>query len=203
MPGITLGIPAGRGNSLKITYEQTSANGSQNAATDLAIFAVGYSAGNYLATNYKLRHVKLTYDFLSYPSPLNDSSWRFRTLWEIQYVTVNLRVDAPFNDITVDSSGNVSTTTAEHSRQLILPAFGGAIDKKLMPNFRIEAKATGFGIPRRAAVWDAEASAAYSIRQLDLIAGYRGFHYKTSPASDTYASQTLHGAYVALRWNLK
>ena len=104
-PGGVISIPAGRGNALRISYFQTIGTGNTTAATDLNLFSTSYSQGDYLATQYKLRNVKISYDFV-YPTPLGDSNWRFRTLWEVQYTSVKTTIDAPLKPISVDSSRN-------------------------------------------------------------------------------------------------
>jgi hypothetical protein len=202
-PGINIGIPAGPGNSIHISYFQATGTGNQTAATDLTLFNTALSQGDYLATRYKLQNVKISLDFLSYPTPLGDSSWRFRTLWEVQYTTINSSIDAPFRTVSYDSSGTAISNTASGTRWFIYPTLGAAIDKNLTKRFKVEAKASGFGIPKRADIWDAEASATYNLGPIDVIGAYRGFHFKTSPKNEQYLSETLSGAYVALRWSWK
>jgi hypothetical protein len=202
-PGVVISIPAGRGNSLRVSYFQANGTGNQTAPSDLTLFSTAFSAGDYLATQYKLQNAKISYDFLSYPTPLGDSSWRFRTLWEIQYTTIQSRVDAPFRPVSTDASGNPISNTANGTRWFFYPTLGAAVDKKLTPHFRVEAKGTGFGLPHRADIWDAEGSAIYSFPRVDVVGAYRGFHFKTSPKSDQYLAMTLAGAYVGLRWNFR
>jgi hypothetical protein len=201
--GGVLSIPAGAGNSLRFSYLEATGAGNTNAATDLYLFTTNFSLADYLATSYKLRNFKISYDFLSYPTPLNESSFRFRTLWEVQYTTIQSTIDAPFRPISVDSSGDPISNSAAGTRWLILPTFGVALDKRLSRHFRVEGKASGFGIPHRADTWDADASANYEIGHLDFIGAYKGFHFKTSPQSDQYLAQTLHGTYIGVRWNWK
>jgi hypothetical protein len=202
-PGGVISIPAGRGNALRVSYFQTIGTGNTTAATDLNLFSASYSQGDYLATQYKLRNVKISYDFLSYPTPLGDSNWRFRTLWEVQYTSVKTTIDAPLKPISVDSSGNLIPNTGTGDRWFIFPTLGAAVDKTWAKRFTVEAKATGFGIPHRAAIWDAEASARYQISRVDVIAGYRGFYFKTSPQGDQYVRGTLSGAYVGIRYSMR
>lgn len=201
VPGVIIGIPAGRGNVLNISYFQNVGVGNQTAQTDLTLFGTGFVPGDYLATQYRLQNVKASWDFLSWPTPLNDSSFRFRTLWEVQYTTVYSSIDAPLKPVSYDSSGNQISNTGYGTRWFISPTIGAAVDKTYLKRLRLEAKASGFAIPHHSVIWDAEASATLHIGSLDLIGAYKGFHYKTSPQSDQYLVQTLSGAYVALRWD--
>jgi hypothetical protein len=202
-PGGVISIPAGQGNALRVSYLQTIGTGNTTAAADLNLFSTGYNQGDYLATQYKLRNVKISYDFLSYPTPLGDSSWRFRTLWQVEYTSVKTTIDAPLKPISVDSSGTAISNTGAGDRWFIFPTFGAALDKTLARHFIVEGRASGFGIPHRAATWDAEASARYQIGRVDVIAGYRGFYFKTSPQGDQYIRGLLAGASVGLRYNFR
>jgi hypothetical protein len=202
-PGVTISVPAGRGNSLDFSYFQNVGTGNQTAQTDLTLFGTSFVPGDYLATRYRMQNVKISWDYLSLPTPLNDSSWRFRTLWEVQYTTVYTSIDGPFKPITTDSSGNAISNTGYGSRWFIYPTIGAAVDKMYAKHFRLEGKTSGFAVPHHAVIWDAEASASFSIGQVDIVGAYRGFHYKTSPQSDQYMTQTLSGAYVGLRWTFR
>jgi hypothetical protein len=61
--------------------------------------------------------------------------------------------------ITIDSSGNPISNTGQGTRWFIFPTFGAALQKNLTKHFAVEAQASGFGVPHRAATWDAEANA--------------------------------------------
>ena len=57
--GFTFSVPAGKQNSLRISYFRVTGSGDTVAASDLALFSVGYTAGDFLTTKYKLQNVKL------------------------------------------------------------------------------------------------------------------------------------------------
>lgn len=200
-PGIVLSMPAGKGNSLHFSYFQNVGTGNQTAQSNLALFGTGFVTGDYLATRYRVQNAKISWDFLTWPTPLNGSSFRFRTLWEVQYTTAYSSIDAPLKPISYDSSGSPISNTGYGTRSFVYPTFGVAVSKDFGKRFRLEGKASGFGLPHHATLWDAEASATVRVGPLDVIGAYKGFHFKTSPQSDQYFMQTLSGAYVGLRWN--
>jgi hypothetical protein len=201
-PGITISMPAGLGNSLSLSYFQSVGTGNQLAPNDLTVFGTSFSTGDYLVATHKLQNAKLSWDYLTWPTPLNDSSFRLRTLWEIQYTTAYSSIDGPFVPVTSNSStGTTNSTTGYGTRWFIYPTLGLDVDKRFGHRFRLEAKASGFAIPHHATTWDATASGIVNIGPVDVIGAYREFHFKTSPQSDQYVVQTLSGAYVGLRWN--
>src|SRR5581483_3134382 len=65
-PGVVVSLPAGHENTLRLSYFQTSGHGDLVAGQNLAFFATGYSAGDYLNTRYKIQNVKLSLDYLSW-----------------------------------------------------------------------------------------------------------------------------------------
>ncbi len=199
-PGAILSFPAGADNSLRISYFRTQGTGNQTASKDLTLFSTDFATGDYLATRYTLQDVKVSLDFLSYPTPVNASKFRFKTLWEFQYVTIYSSVDAPLKPIFLDSSGNPIPNTGEGSRWFILPTLGAALEHTVTKNFRWEVRFSGFGIPHHASLWDGEASAAYRMNQFELTAGYKGFFFRTSSKSDQYLRGTLYGGFVGVTW---
>lgn len=185
--GVMLSLPAGKQNSLRISYFRTQGSGNTVAATDLALFSTGYSAGDRLTTKYKLQSVKASLDFLSYTFQNNI---RFKTLWEVQGALIETGVVAP---ATADSASS-------GKRWLVLPSFGMGLEHAVSKHFRWEAKGSGFGLPKRAALYDVEGSAVIRLGRAELLAGYKVFSVKTSPRAEEYFKQRLNGPYVGLRW---
>ena len=198
-PGVVVSFPAGSDNSVRVSYFRTQGTGNTVASKELNIFSTDFTTGDYLATRYTLQNVKVSLDFLSYPTPPT-SKFRLKTLWEVQYLTLYSSVDGPLKPILVDSSGNLIPNTGEGTRYFFLPSFGAALEHTTTKNFRWEIRFSGFGIPHRAALWDGQAYIAYRIDRFELTAGYKGFYFKTSPKNDQYFKGTLSGAYVGLTW---
>ena len=199
-PGIVVSFPAGKDNSIRISYFRTQGDGNTTATKDLNLFSTDYTAGDYLATRYTLQDAKVSLDFLSYPTPIEGHKFRFKTLWEVQYVTIYSSVDAPLKPVAVDSSGTAISNTGEATKWFIFPSLGAAIEHTVSRNFRWEARFSGFGIPHHAALWDAQAFAAFRVDRVEVTAGYKGFFFKTSPNADQFLKATLSGAYVGVTW---
>jgi hypothetical protein len=66
--------------------------------------------------------------------------------------------------------------------------------------FRWDVRASGFGFPGRGDIADVEALVAARISKVEVVIGERFYHYKTSPRSDMYSSQTMQGVYGGLRF---
>lgn len=199
-PGIILSAPVGADNTLRLSYFQTKGSGDTTATQDLNVFNTDLSKGDFLATRYKLQNVKLSLDYLSFPFPVQNSKFRLKTLWEIQFTTIRSSIDGPLRAYQTDSSGNVISNTGEGTEWFFYPTFGLAVERSVSRNFRWEARASGFAVPHYSTIWDAEASAAYRIGRFEAIVGGKGFHFKTSPKHQQYLYSTLSGVYVGMRW---
>jgi len=199
-PGAVISIPAGRNNTVRVTYFRIQGDGNTTANANLTLFNTDFSPGDYLVTRYNLQNVKISYDYLSFPYPADPSRFRLKTLWEVQYTTIQSSVDAPLKTITYDASGNPIPNTGTGTRWIIYPSFGLSIEKALTPHFRFEAKASGFTFPHRATIWDADASAVFRTGSYEVAAGVKAFHFKTSPQNSQYMLATFPGAYIAVRY---
>jgi len=199
-PGVVISFPAGRHNTLRFSYFRTKGDGNTTATTSSTFFSTDYAPGDYLATSYKLQNAKISWDYLSFPFPVDPSRLQVKTLWEVQYTGITTSIDAPLKPIAFDSTGAPISNTATGTRWFIYPTFGLAIEKALSRNFRLEARGSGFGFPHRSVVWDVEASAVWRMGRFEVVAGVRDFHFKTSPKKDQYLLATLPGAYVGLRY---
>jgi len=136
--------------------------------------------------------MKLSWNYLTYPFPSAGAKFRFKTLWEVQYVGTSVSFDAP---------GDSSTTTTQGRKSVILPTLGAGIELHPAKHFVFEAKASGFGIPRRSDIYDAEANLILQTSRIEVVLGGKAFHYKTnSNVSDNYFSQTLIGPYAGIRY---
>ena len=195
--GFTFSVPAGKQNTLRLSYFRAHGSGQSVATSDLSLFSVGYTAGDVLATDYKVQNVKLSWDYLSYTFK---NKVRFKTLWEAQLASVETTVDAPLKPVTVDSNGLTSSYLATGSKWVLYPTFGVAFEQAPSKRFRWEAKGSGFGVPHRAVIWDIEAAAVVRLGPMEMVAGEKAFSLKTSPRADAYYRQTLNGPFVGIRW---
>jgi hypothetical protein len=199
-PGAEISIPAGHENTVRLSYFRIQGDGNTFATANTTYFSVDYAPGDYLVTRYNLQNVKLSYDFLSYPYPSDPARFRLKTLWEVNYTTVQTSIDAPLKVIQVDASGNPISNTATGTRWFIYPSLGLEIEKALTSHIRVEAKASGFAFPHHATLWDADASVAYRAGRYEVGAGVKAFHFKTSPQNVQYMAATFPGAYLAFRY---
>jgi hypothetical protein len=195
--GFTFSVPAGKQNSVRLSYFRAHGSGQSMATTDLSLFSVAYTAGDVLATSYKIQNVKLSWDYLSYTFK---NKVRFKTLWEAQLASVETTVDAPLKPVTVDSNGLTSSYLSTGSKWLVYPTFGVAFEQAPSKRFRWEAKGSGFGVPHRAVIWDIEAAAIVRLGRMEMVVGEKAFSLKTSPRDDAYYKQSLNGPFVGVRW---
>ena len=195
--GGEIGIPAGHANTLRFSYFRVQGNSNSILGRDEIIFSESYAAGDYMAASYRIQSAKISWDYLSYTFK---NHVRFKTLYEVQWVTVSANMVAPFAPITTDSSGTTDNNTATGSKNLVYPTLGGELEQRLAKNVRWEVKGSAFGLPHHALIWDTQADIALRVSSVELLVGGRSYHFKTSPNSDQYFTDTIQGAFVGLRY---
>ena len=57
--GGEIGIPTGHSNTLRISYFRVQGNANTTAAQDVTLFGEGFSAGDYLSSNYLVQSAKV------------------------------------------------------------------------------------------------------------------------------------------------
>jgi len=188
--GLEITVPMKGSSRLDFSYTTLNVNGHIAAPTELGLFGGDIAQGEPLATSYSLRHLKLSYNFLTYPNP-PDAKLRIKTLWEFHYIQVNPTV--------------VATVTApdqplSDSQSIELPAVGLGLEYVASRHFRLEMRGSGMFIPRHTALGDTEASAVVRVRSMEVFAGAKLLYFKTSSNSDTYISGRVWGPDFGVRW---
>jgi hypothetical protein len=201
--GAEIGIPAGRSNTLRVSYFRIQGNAGVTLAQDATIFSESYVAGDFINATYKMQAVKASWDYLSYSWHKPSTTIRLKTLYEVQYVNTSVNTAAPFVPSTTDASGNADYNTASGTKSVVLPTFGMAMGSTLGKYFRWDVRGSGFGLPHRSAIADVQAMVAIKLRAVELVGGERFFYFKTSPKSDMYLTDSLQGVFVGLRYAWK
>jgi hypothetical protein len=195
-PGAILTFPAGKGSTLRVSAFRVQGSGNTTAAQELNLFSTDFTAGDALITSYTIVNAKVSWDYLTYPFQLGRAGFRLKTLWEVQYTNIKSRISAPFHV----SDAAISPVTSNGSRQVILPTLGLGLENTVSRHFRWEVKGSGFALPHRSDIWDAEGTVAVRVGQFEILGGEKAYHFKTSPKNTQYFATTLFGAYVGLRW---
>ena len=198
-PGLEASYPITRTGELRAEYFRTQGDGNQTASQQLDIFGSGYAQGTLLATQYKIQSVKLYLDDLLFPHKFPVAKFRVKALYEVEYVQIKGVIDAPALEGALMILGE--SASANSSKQIILPVFGVAAEYALSPHVLFRADASGFGIPHKSVLWDAEATIAYRRGSWEIRGGGKAFHFKSSPNSTEYVSGTLAGAFIGLRYH--
>lgn len=194
IPGAEVTIPAVKRNAVRISYFRTRASGNVIIPTDLLLWGGNYSKGDYLATNYRLQNAKISYEFLTWPYPIESRRFRLKTLWQFQYTEMSTGFDAPLK-------ANGPNTASGH-KTLYAPSLGLGPSYYVTRHIRLEADASGFAIPHHWTIWDADADMAFRFGKLELRVGGKAFHFRTSPQADYYLRGTFAGAFGGLRFFL-
>jgi hypothetical protein len=194
-PGAIITLPAGKYNTLQISYFRARGAGSGPTPKAVKIYDQSYSAGDVLNTKYNLQSVKVSWDYLTFPVPPSENALRIKTLWQVQYVNLKTELDAPALD------SDTTSTYVTKSHWFVYPSIGAGLEKRFSRKFRWELKGSGFWLPHRAAIWDAESFLAVRASHVEMKFGGRAFYFKTSPKKSEYLYDTLPGAFVELSWH--
>jgi len=184
-------LPMKGSSRLELSYDTLNANGNTLAPTDLGLFGGIIAQHEPLYTTYSVRHLKISYNFLTYPNPPQGAKLRIKTLWEFHYLRLYPGVTA-----TVTAPGLPLT----QSQRIVLPAVGLGLEYVMSKHFRLEMRGSGMAFPHRSALGDAEGSAVVRIRSMEIFVGGKFLHFKTSPKSDTFMSGTIWGPDAGIRW---
>jgi hypothetical protein len=199
-PGAEIGIAAGRHNSIRVSYFQSKLSGNTVAPTDLVIFSQAYNQGDILSTNSKLTDIKVSYEYLTWPFPVESRHFRLKTLWQAQYINMKSIFDAPVRSGTPDSNGNYTDYSTQGSKNFFTPSFGLGLHEYATRNLHFEANVSGFAWPHRFHLLDSDATVGYRFGKIELRAGAKSFLFRTSPKADYFYRGSAGGAYVGLRW---
>jgi len=202
-----IGIALGLHNSLHITYFEDRASGNFTNANEIVLWNQTYPAGNLVSTDYKLQNAKISFDYLTWPYPVQNSRFRLKTLWGLQYTAIRTGFDLPLLPTTdsagnplVDAQGNPLSYQTQGSHWFMLPSIGMGVSEYLTRNLRLEANASGFSVPHHTTEWDADGSVNFRTGHLELRLGAKAFHFKTSTQSDFYMRGTQASAFIGVRW---
>ncbi len=181
-----------KGNTrLEVSYLTLGDSGHGTAPTDLGAFGGTISQGEPLFLKYSLRQLKVSWNYLTYPNPPQDSKFRIKTLWELHWFqlkpSVTLTVTAPDQPLT-------------ESQRIIMPAVGMGFEYVPSHHFRIEGRGSGMGIPSHPAVGDADVTIVGRIRKVEIFGGGKALYFRTSPQKETFIKGFLWGPYAGLRW---
>ncbi len=205
--GAEVGIALGLHNALRVSYFTTRASGNFTNSQELTLWGQDYPTGTLMSTDYKVTDLKLSFDYLTWPYPVESRRFRLKTLWQVHYVSVRSGFDAPQLPTTdsqgnplIDANGNPITYMASGTRWYFTPAFGIGATKYISHNVRFDVEAAGFTIPHHTTTWDADAYLNFRIGPFEVGAGGRAFHFKTSTDGPYYLRGTLYSPAVQVRW---
>jgi len=193
--GVNVTVPVGKNASVQFNYYRTKVNGGTVASQDLNFFGTGVGSGDPLATQANFTNYKLSYDYVTYFWNHRNGDVRLKTLYEIQYVSIDNTID----DFQPQTDGTFNVNPVAGTKTITLPTFGVALDGTVSKHFRWEVRGSGFALPHRSEIGEAEGNIAVRVNRVELILGARMYHFRTTPRADHFDSGTPYGPYVGLR----
>lgn len=205
---LELAIATGAHNMLRITATNMRGNGSAVTPQAFAMWTAAYNKGDYIRTSYRLRNLKIAFDYLSWPFPVKKSRIRVHSIWQVQATNLKVGYNAPFEPTTdsdgneiLDDAGNPVVFKTDTTKSIIQPGVGFGVQGYLSRRVSLDMRAVGFALPHRSNYWDAEAAANFRFGHYELRLGARGFHFRTTPRDEFWLHGTAWGPMVGLRWH--
>jgi hypothetical protein len=205
--GVEAGVALGLHNALRFDYFRTRASGNVTPNVDTVVPGQLYPAGTLVTTDYVLSSFKLSFEYLTWPYPVESRRFRLMTLWQFQYMAMKTGFDAPQLPV-VDTSGNPIigadgnpiSYAASSTKNIITPMFGIGLHEYATKHFRIELNGSGFAVPHHWTIWEADATANIRIDHFEIGFGAKAFHFKTSPQADFFSRNTMAAPFVSVKW---
>jgi len=188
--GLEITVPAGKYDRFEFSGFQLGSASTTTANQNLVLYTTSIPQGDFLNTYYTVRNYKVSWDYLTWPAP-PDTKFRFKTLWELQYVSVSPEVEALYDPNLPDAKG---------TRAVFWPTLGVGLEWVHSAKFRLEWRGSGFIVPHHGEIGDTQADAVYRIGHLEIFLGGKLYHLKTSEHNTDYIVQNLWGPYGGLRW---
>ncbi len=205
--GVDIGIALGLHNALKISYFEARAAGDETPNIQTYLWGLLYPNGTLLSTNYRLQDAKMSFDYLTWPYPVESRRFRLKTLYQVQYIVVRTGFDNPTLPLfdsngnpLLDSSGNPISYATAGTKTYITPTFGIGTEYWKSKRLRFETNTTAFAIPHHSTTLDGDASVNWRFGHWELKAGVKAFHFKTTPTADYFMRGTLYSGMVGIRW---
>lgn len=206
--GAEFGMAVGLHNMLKLSYFEVRQSGDYTAPVDTQVLnSQVYNTGTLVSTDTRVQNLKLSFDYLTWPYPVESRRFRLKTLWQVQYTSVTAGFDAPqlplfdsAGNPLVDASGNPISYATSGTKWFILPTFGLGATYYITRNIRFEASADGFAIPHHSTLYEGESTLNFRLSHFEVRGGAKLFHYKTSPSQDFYLRGTMAGVFFGIRW---
>ncbi len=193
--GVEVSIPITRTGSLHFESLLAKGDGNTTTTAETDVFGVTYPTGTLLVPQYSIFASKLYLDDLLFPHKFPVAKFRLKSLWEFQYIHMKTTIDAPAYDTASSSAVAVGT------KQIFLPTFGIAAEYALSPHTLFRVDGSGFGLPGKSNIWDANVSLSYRHGSWEVLGGGKALHFKSSGNSTEYVTDTVTGIFLGLRWH--
>lgn len=199
--GAEASYPITRTGTIVAEYFINKGDGSQTTTVITSPFAQTYPAGTKITSSYNIQHGRVYLDDLLFPHFFPVRKFRLKSIWAFEYTKMSATFDTPGVASVVDSSGNTTLGTITGSHTTFLPELGAAAEYAIAPHVLLRADAAGFGIPHSSEVWEANATVSWRVHNVEVVAGGKILHFKTTPNASDYLQGTVDGAFAGVRYH--
>lgn len=200
IPQYEFSLPITRTGTLYAEFQRYHGWADQTLGGPTYVDSYNFVSGDTMHTTYHIITGRIYLDDLMFPHKFPVSRLRFKSIWGIRYISVTQTVDSSTEDATQGLSGasfNLGTN------YIMFPEFGIAPEYAITPHVLFRVDAAGFGFPHHADMYDAGASLSFRRKNLEILAGVKDLHFKTTPQKEEYVTGTFITPFIGIRWHLQ
>lgn len=193
-------VPVTRTGTLYAEFERFHGSGFQilDNKTTTTIDTFTFTPNEDISSAYHIITGRIYLDDLLYPHKFPVSRFRLKSIWGIRYISVTQTVDSYLADLALNSPGGSFGLGTSY---IFYPEFGIAPEFAITPHVLFRAEASGFAFPGRAVMADTGATLSFRQKNLEVLAGVKSLHFKTSPHKEEYEYGTFITPFIGLRWH--
>lgn len=197
--GVYAAVPLSRTSELRVEVFRTKGAGNQTLKQDTFVFGNQFYNKDLLSNSYRVVSGKIWIDDLFWPHKFPVGKFRVKALYGVRYLAVKGSIDAPLQ--VIPGSTLVVGSTATGNKQVILPAIGLAPEYAISKHVLFRVEASGFGLPKKSALWDSEATLSWRKGKWEIFGGGKAIGFKTSPIQDFNYSGQIYGGVFGLKYH--
>jgi hypothetical protein len=193
-----ISVPVTRTGTIYAEFERFHGSATQIINRQTTIDTFTFNPNDDISSTYHIITGRIYLDDLLYPHKFPVSRFRLKSIWGMRYISVTQTVDSYLEDLGLGTPG---ASFGLGTSYIFFPEFGIAPEYAITPHLLFRAEASGFAFPHRSVIADTGATLSFRQKNLEVLAGVKGLHFKTSPYKEEYEYGTFITPFVGLRWH--
>jgi hypothetical protein len=198
IPQFEFSIPVTRTGTLYADFQRYHGYADQTLNRASFIDSYSFLAADTIHSTYHIITARIYLDDLLYPHKFPVARLRFKSIFGLRYISVTQTVDSATEDATAGVPGSSFQLGTNF---ILFPEFGAAMEYAITPHVLFRVDGAGFGFPHHSDLNESSATLSVRHRSLEILAGVKTLHFKTTPQKEEYETGTFITPFVGLRWH--